>query len=363
MRRSSLLAAVLIGLGCASSPPPAPAAVTPSAVTPDAPAAPRVETVDIPAEGERTIGATLVRPEGPGPHPTVVFIAGSGPTDRDWGGPLLPGPSRSGSMLADALAEHGIASLRYDKIGTGTTTVPTTITFDAFRDDARTALRFVAAQPEIDAGKLYLAGHSEGGLHAIRAARTGDPAVAGLLLLSVPGQSMQTTIARQLRNNLTGAGVPAETAEAEVAQWNGALDRFIAGEAVEITEVSERPGLRKLWFAFAAPAAAEVSRGMLGFDPAAALGEVSVPILVLGGGKDIQVEPSIDAAALHAAATEAGADVTLVVAEQADHTLKLEPRAVEDVRANLITLASHYNADGRTLDPVVVEAIVAFVGR
>jgi hypothetical protein len=40
-----------------------------------------------------TIHGTLIEPVGPGPFPAVVMVAGSGPTDRDWNSPLLPGSS------------------------------------------------------------------------------------------------------------------------------------------------------------------------------------------------------------------------------------------------------------------------------
>src|SRR5579872_2614298 len=66
--------------------------------------------------GSTTMYGTLVRPVGPGPFPAVVMVAGSGPTDRDWDSPLLPGTAR---LLAEALARAGIASLRYDKRGVG----------------------------------------------------------------------------------------------------------------------------------------------------------------------------------------------------------------------------------------------------
>jgi len=62
---------------------------------------------------------TLVRPAGPGPFPTVVMVAGSGPTDRDWNSPLLTGSNGSARLIAEALAAAGIASLRYDKRASG----------------------------------------------------------------------------------------------------------------------------------------------------------------------------------------------------------------------------------------------------
>src|SRR5207248_9678945 len=69
--------------------------------------------------GSTSIYGTLVRPSGPGPFPAVVMVAGSGPTDRDWNSPLLPGPNGSARLLAEALAGAGIASLRYDKRASG----------------------------------------------------------------------------------------------------------------------------------------------------------------------------------------------------------------------------------------------------
>ena len=66
-----------------------------------------------------TVYSTLVRPVGPGPFPVVVMVAGSGPTDRDWNSPLLPGSNGSARQIAEALARAGIASLRYDKRASG----------------------------------------------------------------------------------------------------------------------------------------------------------------------------------------------------------------------------------------------------
>src|SRR5690242_21413739 len=69
--------------------------------------------------GETSVYGTLVRPVGPGRFPAVVMVAGSGPTDRDWNSPLLPGSNGSARLIAQALAQAGIASLRYDKRAAG----------------------------------------------------------------------------------------------------------------------------------------------------------------------------------------------------------------------------------------------------
>ena len=48
-----------------------------------------------------------------------MFFAGSGPTDRDWTSPLLPGTNGSGAQLALALQARGVGSIRFDKVGSG----------------------------------------------------------------------------------------------------------------------------------------------------------------------------------------------------------------------------------------------------
>src|SRR5438067_8854933 len=62
---------------------------------------------------------TLILPDGDGPFPAIVLVAGSGPTDRNWCSPLLPGDNGSGRLFAEAFAAAGIASLRYDKRASG----------------------------------------------------------------------------------------------------------------------------------------------------------------------------------------------------------------------------------------------------
>jgi hypothetical protein len=66
-----------------------------------------------------TMRGTLMLPDGSGPFPAVVLVAGSGPTDRDWCSPLLPGTNGSGRLFAEAFADAGIGSLRYDKRASG----------------------------------------------------------------------------------------------------------------------------------------------------------------------------------------------------------------------------------------------------
>ena len=77
-----------------------------------------IEDVDVGGPGY-TLPSTISLPARDGPVPCVVFFAGSGPTDRDWTSPLLPGTNGSGAQLALALQARGVGSIRFDKVGSG----------------------------------------------------------------------------------------------------------------------------------------------------------------------------------------------------------------------------------------------------
>ncbi len=110
--------------------------------------------------------------------PGVVLVAGSGPTDRDGNNPLIPARVDVLKLLAAALAEAGIASLRYDKRGiAGSAVSPQRpsdrqdrfFTWDQFVGDVQAAHTELLRHGEIKPYATALLGHSEGGLLAIAA--------------------------------------------------------------------------------------------------------------------------------------------------------------------------------------------------
>ena len=66
--------------------------------------------------GHGVLRGSLLPPRSAVPPPVVLLVAGSGPTDRDGNNPF-GGNNRYLLRLAEALAERGIASVRYDKRG------------------------------------------------------------------------------------------------------------------------------------------------------------------------------------------------------------------------------------------------------
>jgi uncharacterized protein len=107
------------------------------------------------------------------PVPAVLLIAGSGPTDRNGNSQLEAGPINTLKTLADWLSDDGVASLRYDKLGSGKTGVgpyaseEDSIGIKPFEQESLAALTFLAAQKGVNDQRLGVFGHSEGALFAL----------------------------------------------------------------------------------------------------------------------------------------------------------------------------------------------------
>ena len=130
--------------------------------------------------GDAMLSGTLTLPTGPGRHAAVAYVLGSGPTQRAY----LPD-------IDVMLVDRGVAVLAFDKRGIGQSggyypgESPTAPTIDILARDAAAAVRFLAAQPEIDPARLGLAGHSQAGW-IMPLAATREPAVRFILAMSGP---------------------------------------------------------------------------------------------------------------------------------------------------------------------------------
>lgn len=214
------------------------------------------------------IDAVLHLPEGARP-PIALLIAGSGPTDRDGNGPRLSPATLK--KLAAALAARGIASLRYDKRGAGPWKTEfgrfEDFRFSHFVDDAAALLRFVAEDGRFRS--IAVIGHSEGGLVAILAAQR--VAVDRLVLLTTAGRRQGDLLKAQLQRQL------APPAYAPIA---AAIDAIMAGRIVD----PPPSGL-------SIPAALQPAfASAFVEDPITPLTKLGQPVLIVGGGRDRQVE-------------------------------------------------------------------------
>ena len=143
---------------------------------------------------------SLLLPEGEGPFPLVVLVAGAGETDRDGNNYNVPGRNDGLRALALALRGEGVASYRYDKRGAGESYALVASEAELSFDDYVADCAAVAAALGADGrfSRLVLAGHTEGGLVAAAAAARLGPAVPGLALLCPSGKSAAESVEEAL---------------------------------------------------------------------------------------------------------------------------------------------------------------------
>jgi uncharacterized protein len=231
----------------------------------------REEPVEVGAPGWRLPG-TLTLPRGAGPHPVVVLVHGSGPHDRD----ETLGPNRPFRDLALGLASRGVAVLRYDKrtlvhgarMG-GAVTVEEEVIADAL-----TALAVARAHPDTEARRVYVLGHSLGGLLAPEIGAR-DAAVAGVILLAAPARPLTEVILDQLAHL---GGLPQNQtpqAQAGIAGMRASVEQYRAGQLPDTAAVMGMPQ--------------PYLRDLDARDPVAAARRLTVPLLVLHGRRDYQV--------------------------------------------------------------------------
>ncbi|WP_026091999.1 alpha/beta hydrolase [Porphyrobacter sp. AAP82] len=283
------------------------------------------------------LSGTLLRAGEGGDGPVALIIPGSGPTDREGNNPLgvTAAPYR---LLAEALAERGIATVRFDKRGMFASKAAFADANAATIADyaADTAAWIAAARQATGAGCVWLIGHSEGGLVALVAAQELE-GLCGVVLVAAPGRPVGDVIKAQLRIN------PANFVIVPAA--DAAIDKLAAGERVDTATLPA--ALHGLF----APALQGFLISLFSYDPAALAAEVQLPLLIVQGGRDIQVALA-DAERLAAANPAA----RLVVLPDVNHVLK---DVAEGTPANLAAYRDPALPLGKGVAGAVADFILA----
>ena len=242
------------------------------------------------AGGAQLAGTLLIPAHFAKGGTVVVMVSGSGQQNRD---EELFG-HKPFWVIADRLAHHGIASLRYDDRGVGGSTgqVKGATTYDNM-SDALAVVEYLRKQGRF--GKIGILGHSEGGTIAymIAARKKADFVVS----LAGPALRGDSILVMQNRDMLRAAGVDSAT----VSAYCTALSRILAYKRTARMEANPELTLATLTIGLELPEPLkanliEVIKShdawtdyFAAYDPSADVSHTTCPVMAVGGSRDLQV--------------------------------------------------------------------------
>jgi pimeloyl-ACP methyl ester carboxylesterase len=260
--------------------------------------------------------------------PVVILISGSGPTDRDGNNPVMK--NNSLKQLAEALANNGIASVRYDKRGIGESVKAakseSELRFEDYISDAIDWISFVKQNPKFS--KVIIIGHSEGSLIGMNAAKYAN----GFVSISGAGSSADIILKEQL----------AQKGKVVQDLCYPIIDSLKAG--VMIKDVN--PMLNSLFRLSVQP----YMISWFKHDPQIDIKQLKYPCLILQGDNDLQV--SINDAKLLSAA---GNESRLLIVEKMNHVLKIIDKG--DQSANIAS----YSNIAMPISAVLTDEIIKYI--
>jgi uncharacterized protein len=262
----------------------------------------------------------------------ILFVAGSGPTDRDGNSGQLA--TNCTKLLAEDLAARGMASLRFDKRGVGQSKVANLkeedIVFETMIEDVQRWIRWLRQSKRFK--NIIIAGHSEGSLVGMVAAQREK--VEGFVSLAGAGRRIDVIIKEQVARN------PNNTPEI-MQQIDSTFARLAAGKKVD--EIP--PYLMSLF----RPSVQPFMISWMKYDPAIEIKKLTIPVLIVQGTTDIQVSLA-DSERLKSAAPKA----SYKLVEGMNHIFKDAPN---DQTLNIAT----YRKPELPLSAELAPSIIQFI--
>ena len=276
-----------------------------------------------------TVYGTLLVPTNTNTKiPVALIIAGSGPTDRDGNNPVMK--NNSLKLLAESLANKGIASLRFDKRGIGASKQAakseSDLKFDDYIQDVIGWVNLIKQENLFS--KIIVIGHSEGSLIGMNAAKEAN----GFISLSGAGNSADFI----LKDQLSAQGKQIQDMCFPI------IDSLKAGKLV--SNIS--PILNSLFRESVQP----YMISWFKHNPQADLAQLNYPCLIVQGDNDLQV--SIKEAQFLASVSDRH---KLVIIEKMNHVLK-----TIDSKDRAVNLAAYSNPT-MPISIALTEAIVNYI--
>lgn len=229
--------------------------------------------------GDFVLPGTLSVPIGDGPFAAIILVHGSGPQDRD----ETVGPNKPFRDLAWGLATQGIAVLRYEKrtreYGAQMAEILNQLTVrEETIDDALAAVNLLREIPDIDASRIFVLGHSLGGMLIPWIGSEADD-IAGFVIMAGSTRRLEDIILDQLDflHNLDGVLSDEETLQLELIEAEVQLVKDLDPAATDQTQSMLVGAPLSYWLS------------LQDYDPAEAAQDLQEPILVMQGLRDYQV--------------------------------------------------------------------------
>jgi alpha-beta hydrolase superfamily lysophospholipase len=305
---------------------------------------------------------TITEPTDKEAHSAVIFVAGSGPTDRNWCSPLLPGANGSAKLLAEELANQGFVTLRYDKLASGPHVKENIskfvgkISMQSHIEELAGAVETIIAEKNVNKDNLFVLTNSEGAIHAVNyQLQAKSNRFEGLVLTGALGRAVGELGRSQIFDQIKHL----PNAKILMKPYDDAIAEFLANKPMMV-DASLLEGIKTPLHSLENPANLPFSRELWTYRLPEYIAKVNEPILVLIGKKDIQVDWKIDGGMLENATAQKTA-ASFVYPENANHVLKHEEASREKLTAQSAGL--HYNAPDAELDREAANAIFGWLKK
>ncbi|TRO65387.1 alpha/beta hydrolase family protein [Christiangramia sabulilitoris] len=276
------------------------------------------------------IEGTLTLPTVKEANSLIIFIQGSGPTDRNGNQPMMTNDGMK--KMSRELATNGIASFRYDKRIFKMEELKLKeedLTFDDMAMDAREIIGYFKDKDQFE--NIVIAGHSQGSLVGILAS---DDNTDAFISLAGAGEPIDNIIVGQVMKMAPQLGDNARNAFAEM-KAEGKTSNYSP-----MLESLFRPNIQPYMLSW------------MKYDPAEEISKLEIPVLIINGTADIQVD--VEQAEKLASANE---NSKLVILENMNHIF----REIE-TKDRLVNTKS-YNEPNQPLHPELISVITDFINE